>query len=213
MLPLLSMIQAVGLLTCFALLATSRIGACIRWLSFQGIVFGLVPLILHDGLIPRAVLLSAANVVLKGVVFPLLLLRIRARADFNREVEPFVGYIASILFGILALALSVWLTSEMKPALARAPFAMLDSSIFLILVGLFLIISRRKALMQVIGYLVLENGIFLFGVITVVGTPLLVELGVLLDAFVGVFVMGIAVFHINREFGSMDVDRLTALRG
>jgi hydrogenase-4 component E len=214
MLPLLNVIQAVGLLTCFALLATSRIGACIRWLSFQGIVLGLVPLILHDdGLSLRAMLLSAGNIALKGVVFPWLLLSIRARADFNREVDPFVGYVASILFGIVALGLSVWLTLEMKPALARAPFAMLDSSIFLILVGLFLIIGRRKALMQVIGYLVLENGIFLFGVITVVGTPLLVELGVLLDAFVGVFVMGIAIFHINREFGSMDVDRLTALRG
>jgi hydrogenase-4 membrane subunit HyfE len=78
MLPLLHIIQAVGLLTCFALLATSRIGACIRWLSCQGTVFGLVPLILHDdGLIPRIVLLSAANIALKGVVFPLLLLRIR----------------------------------------------------------------------------------------------------------------------------------------
>jgi hydrogenase-4 component E len=146
-------------------------------------------------------------------VFPWLLLGIRARADFRREVDPFVGYIASILFGILALGLSVWLALEMAPALARAPFVMLVSSIFLILVGLFLIISRKKALMQVIGYLVLENGIFLFGVITVVRTPLLVELGVLLDAFVGVFVMGIAIFHINREFGSMDIDRLTALRG
>jgi hydrogenase-4 component E len=214
MLPLLNTIQAVGLLTCFALLGTSRIGACIRWLSLQGIVFGLVPLILHDdGLSLRAALLSGGNIALKGVVFPWLLLRIRARADFSRELDPFVGYIASILFGILALGLSVWLTLEMKPALIRAPFAMLVSSIFLILVGLFLIIARKKALMQVIGYLVLENGIFLFGVITVVGTPLLVELGVLLDAFVGVFVMGIAIFHINREFGSMDIDRLTALRG
>jgi len=213
-LSLLNTIQAIGLLSCFALLGTSRIGACIRWLSLQGIVFGLVPLILHDdGLSLRAVLLSAGNIALKGVVFPWLLLGIRARADFTREVDPFVGYIASILFGILALTLSVWLRLEMKPALARAPFAMLVSSIFLILVGLFLIIARKKALMQVIGYLVLENGIFLFGVITVAGTPLLVELGVLLDAFVGVFVMGIAVFHINREFGSMDIDRLTALRG
>ncbi len=214
MLPLLNTIQALGLLTCFALLATSRIGACIRWLSFQGIVFGLVPLILDDGGPSlRAVLLSAGNIGLKGVVFPWLLLRLRARADFTREVDPFVGYIASILFGIAALGLSVWLALEMKPALARAPFVMLNSSIFLILVGLFLITSRKKALMQVIGYLVLENGIFLFGVITVVGTPLLVELGVLLDAFVGVFVMGIAIFHINREFGSIDIDRLTALRG
>jgi len=213
-LSLLNTIQAIGLLSCFALLGTSRIGACIRWLSFQGIVLGLVPLILHeDGISLRAVLLSGGNIAMKGVVFPWLLLRIRARAEFSREVDPFVGYIASILFGILALTLSVWLGLEMKPALARAPFAMLVSSIFLILVGLFLIIARKKALMQVIGYLVLENGIFLFGVITVVRTPLLVELGVLLDAFVGVFVMGIAVFHINREFGSMDIDRLTALRG
>ena len=101
----------------------------------------------------------------------------------------------------------------MKPALIQAPFVLLNSSIFLIFVGLFLMISRRNALMQVIGYLVLENGIFVFGVITVVGTPLLVELGVLLDAFVGVFVMGIAIYHITREFGSMDVDRLTELRG
>ena len=213
-LSLLNTIQAIGLLSCFALLGTSRIGACIRWLSLQGIVFGLVPLILHDdGLSLRPALLSASNIALKGVVFPWLLLGIRARADFSREVDPFVGYIASILFGILALGLSVWLGLEMKPALARAPLVMLVSSIFLILVGLFLIISRKKALMQVIGYLVLENGIFVFGVITVVGTPLLVELGVLLDAFVGVFVMGIAIFHINREFGSMDIDRLTALRG
>ena len=214
MFALTDIIQAVGLLSCFALLATSRIGACIRWLSFQGILFGLVPLIVHhDGLSIREIALASGNVALKGVIFPWLLLRLCARADYNREVQPFVSFIMSILFGTLALALSVWLTMQMKPALKDAPFVMLDSSIFLIFVGLFLIVSRRNALMQVIGYLVLENGIFVFGVITVVGTPLLVELGVLLDAFVGVFVMGIAIYHINREFGSIDVDRLTVLKG
>jgi hydrogenase-4 component E len=214
MVPVLQTIHAIGLLTCFALLGTSRIGSCIRWLSFQGILFGMVPLIVHsDGLPLREIALAAGNVGLKGIVFPWLLLRLRARADYNREVQPFVSFILSILFGVLALALSVWLTTEMKPALREAPFVMLDSSIFLIFVGLFLIISRRNALMQVIGYLVLENGIFVFGVITVAGTPMLVELGVLLDAFVAVFVMGIAIYHINREFGSIDVDRLTALRG
>jgi hydrogenase-4 component E len=211
---LIETINAVGLLSCFALLGTSRIGACIRWLSFQGILFGLVPLIVHqDGLTIREVVLAAGNVFLKGIIFPLLLLRLRARAGYSREVQPFVSFIMSLLFGVLALALSAWLTTQMQPALQQAPFVLLDSSIFLIFVGLFLIISRRNALMQVIGYLVLENGIFVFGVITVVGTPMLVELGVLLDAFVAVFVMGIAIFHINREFGSMDVDRLTALRG
>jgi hydrogenase-4 component E len=214
MLALLQTLHAIGLLSCFALLGTSRIGAGIRWLAFQGMLFALVPLLVHDdGLTIREVTLAAGYVALKGVFFPWLLLKLRARADYNREVQPSVGFILSILFGILALALSVWLTTQMKPALTQAPFVMLNSSIFLIFVGLFLIISRRNALMQVIGYLVLENGIFVFGVITVAGTPLLVELGVLLDAFVAVFVMGIAVYHINREFGTIDVDRLTALKG
>jgi hydrogenase-4 component E len=211
---LIESIHAAGLLTCFALLGTSRIGACIRWLSFQGILFGMLPLIIaNDGLTARALMLAGGNIALKGIVFPLVLLKLRARANYTREVRPFISFVMSILCGILLLLLSVWLALELKPALIHAPFVMLDLSIFLIFVGLFLMISRRDALMQVIGYLVLENGVFVFGVITVEGTPLLVELGVLLDAFVGVFVMGIAIFHITREFGSMDVDRLTELKG
>jgi hydrogenase-4 component E len=211
---LIESIPAAGLLTCFALLGTSRIGACIRWFSFQGILLGMLPLILADnGLTARALMLAGGNIALKGIVFPLVLLRLRARANYNREVRPIISFVMSILCGILLLLLSVWLALELKPALIHAPFVLLDLSIFLIFVGLFLMISRRDALMQVIGYLVLENGVFVFGVITVEGTPLLVELGVLLDAFVGVFVMGIAVFHITREFGSMDVDRLTELKG
>lgn len=210
----LAIIHAIGLLTCFALLGTSRVGACIRWLSLQGILFSLVPVITHDdGLSLRVVALAAANIALKGIIFPAVLLRLRARADFHREVDPFVGFVASVLFGIVALAVSLGLASELHPALRHAPFAMLEAAIFLIGIGLFLIVSRRNALMQVIGYLVIENGIFVFAVITVVETPLLVELGILLDAFVAVFVMGIAVFHISREFGTADVDQLTTLRG
>jgi hydrogenase-4 component E len=211
---LIESVHAAGLLTCFALLGTSRIGTCIRWLSFQGILLGTLPLILADnGLTARALMLAGGNIALKGIIFPLVLLRLRARANYNREVRPFISFVMSILCGILLLLLAVWLALELKPALIHAPFVLLDLSIFLIFVGLFLMISRRDALIQVIGYLVLENGVFVFGVITVEGTPLLVELGVLLDAFVGVFVMGIAIFHITREFGSMDVDRLTELKG
>ena len=212
--PVLATIHALGLLTCYALLGTSRIGACIRFLSLQGILFSLVPVFAHDdGLSSRVILLAAANVGLKGIIFPVVLLRLRTRANFQREVEPFVGFVASILFGIVALAVASGLARELKPALAHAPFVMLEAAIFLVAIGLFLIVSRRNALMQVIGYLVIENGIFVFAVITVVETPLLVELGILLDAFVAVFVMGIAVFHISREFGMADADQLNTLRG
>src|SRR6266481_2633950 len=110
---LLASVHAIGLLTCFALLGTSRIGACIRWLSFQGILFGLVPIITHDdGLGLRVMLLAGGNIALKGIIFPWILLRLRARTLYPREVEPFVGFVASILFGIVALGLSVWLALE-----------------------------------------------------------------------------------------------------
>jgi hydrogenase-4 component E len=214
MLEMLATIHVVGLLTCFALLGTSRIGACIRFLALQGVLFSLVPLITHDdGLTLRVLVLAGANVALKGVIFPAVLLHLRARAGFQREVEPYVGFVASILFGLVALAVSLGLARELHPALSHTPFAMLEAAIFLIAIGLFLIVSRRNAMMQVIGYLVIENGIFVFGAITVVETPLLVELGILLDAFVAVFVMGIAIFHISREFGMADADRLNTLRG
>ena len=88
------------------------------------------------------------------------------------------------------------------------------AALFTILVGLFLIVSRRKALNQVLGYLVLENGIYAFGVAPgAASVPLLVELGVLLDVFVAVFVMGIAIYHINREFDHIDADQLDRLKG
>jgi len=80
------------------------------------------------------------------------------------------------------------------------------------LIGFFLIMSRRIAISQVLGYLVLENGVFVFGMALVPEQPYLVELGILLDIFVGVFVMGIIIFHINREFDHIDVHRLADLK-
>jgi len=81
-----------------------------------------------------------------------------------------------------------------------------------IFVGLLLIVSRRKAVTQVLGYLALENGIFVFGVGLARQATLLVEMGILLDVFVAVFVMGIAIFHISREFDHIDTDQLSLLK-
>ena len=80
------------------------------------------------------------------------------------------------------------------------------------MIGLLVVITRTKALTQVVGYLMLENGIYLFGLTQAQRVPFLVEVGVLLDVFVGVFIMGIVVFHINREFDSISAARLTTLR-
>jgi hydrogenase-4 component E len=85
-------------------------------------------------------------------------------------------------------------------------------ALFSIFVGLFLIVARRKAITQVLGYLVLENGIYAFGLGAVHDASMLVELGILLDLVVAVFVMGIAIFHIARDFDHIDTDRLMRLK-
>jgi hydrogenase-4 component E len=113
---------------------------------------------------------------------------------------------------MLGLVAALWLSSQLpRPSIPISSLAV-PVSLFTMLAGLFLIVSRRQALMQVLGYLVMENGIYAFGVGLVQGTPMLVELGVLLDVFVAVFVMGIAIFHISREFDHIDTERLRTLR-
>ena len=151
----------------------------------------------------------------RAVVFPWLLRRVLRESGVRREVEPFVGHTLSVLVGVAALAFALWVDARLAlPASAtgRAPLS-IPAGLATLLIGLFLIVSRRTAVTQVLGYLVLENGIYAFGVALVGGVPLLVELGVLLDVFVAVFVMGIATYHISREFDHIDVDQLDRLRG
>jgi hydrogenase-4 component E len=201
-------------LTDLVMLGLSELGACIRMVAIQGILLGLFTLIAReDVLTARLIVLGVVSMGLKGFVFPLLLSRDIREAKVRREVEPFVGYAASIIAGLLMLAASMWIA-------ARFPMLSTATSSFVIPValstaftGLFLIISRRKALTQVIGYLVFENGIYMFGIAAAGEIPFLVEFGVLLDVFVAVFVMGIAINHINREFDHIDADQLSSLKG
>ncbi len=211
------MIDAVMILLVLAnlaLLGSSRLSACIRMVAAQGIVLGALPLLAHsDGIALRSVLLAVGSVGLKGVVFPWLLSRALREANVRHELEPFVGYTASTIIGILMLGVSIWLGSRLTlPGKPVSPLVF-PIALFTILVGLFLIISRRKALTQVLGYLVMENGVYAFGVVLVGEVPMLVELGVLLDVFVAVLVMGVAIYHISREFDHIDVDEMDMLRG
>jgi hydrogenase-4 component E len=200
-------------LTNLTLLGLSRLGACIRIVALQGVALGFLPLILnHWGMEVHLVLFSIVIISLKGIVFPWMLNRTLRELASQREVEPFIGYGISIIAGTIALVMCMWLSSRLPfPEPLMSPL-IVPVAFFTIMSGLFLIISRKKALTQVLGYLVLENGIYAFGVALVRQQPMLVELGILLDIFVAVFVMGIAIFHINREFDHIDTDQLSRLR-
>jgi len=203
------------ILTDLLLLGSSRLRTCIRMVAIQGVVAGLLPLLLHYAEHPaRAWLLAAGSVAIKGVVFPLLLIRVLRDVGVRREVEPFIGYILSLMAGVAALTLSLWVGSRLiVPGTPAASSLMIPAGLATILIGLEVIVTRRKAVSQVLGYIVVENGIYVFGVALVGKVPALVELGVLMDAFVAVFLMAIAIHHISREFDHTDVDRLDQLKG
>lgn len=193
------------------LLGVSRLSMCIRLSAMQGILLGLLPIVIapHD-LSWHKLAMAAGIFVLKGGVFPYLLFRAMREADVRREIEPILGFAPSILAGALAWLLSFWIGNRLSlPGHALSPLTF-SVAIYTLLVGLILIITRRKALTQVLGFIILENGIFTFGV--GIETDFLVELGIFLDIFVAVFVMGIAIFHIQREFNHIDTDQLTFLK-
>jgi hydrogenase-4 component E len=197
-----------------ALLGLSLLTTCIRVVAFQGILLGCFALLVSPGgLTLRMVLIACAGIVLKGMVYPYMLRKAIRDAGIQREVEPYVGYIASIFAGVILLGFSYWVGTKLTlqgnvemPVIAPA-------SLLTLFTGLFLIVTRKKALNQCLGYIVFENGIYAFGIATVGEIPALIELGLLLDAFVAVFLMGIAIYHINREFDHLDADQLSSLKG
>lgn len=207
-------VMLILVVTNLLLLGLSQLRSCVQAVAVQGFALGLLPLLARQGG-PTAwtILVVLVTIGLKGVVFPRLMLGALRDADARREKRPHVGYTMSMLVGFIALAGAAWLSAGL-PAFAGSPSTLAAPvSFFMIFVGLFIIVSRNHAVNQIVGYLVLENGIYVFGVVLLHELPLLVEMGVLLDAFAAVFVMGVAVYHINSEFDHVDVDQLDMLKG
>ena len=160
----------------------------------------------------RLVLQACVNLGLKGIAFPLLMLRAVRSVDARREMEPLVGYSLSLLFGVGLLAVSLAAGVRMPLPVQGLPTLLVPSAMFTALTGLFVIVGRRSAIVQALGYLAMENGIAAFGLALAEAEPLLVEMGTLLDAFVAVFVMGITIFHIGKEFDHIDSGKLSSLK-
>jgi len=199
----------------FFLLGTSRLSACINAAALQGAVLGVtIMLVAKSSFAWHTALLAIGMVAIKGLVVPRLLFRAIRQAKIRREVEPLIGFTASMLIGILMVFFSFWMSSRLSlPIPTPAPLLM-PAAFTTLMTGLLIMVSRSKALTQVVGYLVMENGIFLFGLVLAEGMPFLVEMGILLDVFIAVFVMGIAIYHINQAFDDIyDEESLTTLQG
>jgi len=212
--PLLILALALN----FVALGVSRIRAAINAVALQGILLGLFPLFVHSNIELRGILLVCVTIALKGFAIPALLRHAMREAHIQHEVAPLVSYTGSLLLGAAATGLAMVFSSTLpladEPANGqlRTNLLLVPASLSTAWTGFLLLTTRRKAIMQVLGYLLLENGIFLFGLLLLDALPDLVEVGVLLDLFTGVFVMGIIIHHINREFASMSTEYLADLK-
>jgi hydrogenase-4 component E len=155
---------------------------------------------------------AALLMALKGVAIPAVLRTMQRRFGTQREATPYVNtevslLVASVLVVFAYLLGRPWMAVTHLPTRQGLPLAL-----SLLFVSLFIIVSRKKAITQVIGFLMLENAIALLAVVGTYGVPLLVEFGVFLDALMGFLVMQIFVYHIHETFDSLDVEALARLR-
>jgi len=195
------------------LLWRRHIPAYINAFTAQSYVLaGVTVVVGYFGREPELYWVAGLLLLLKGVAIPRLLRRMATRFGTEQELEPYVNTATSLVVAGLLVILGYVLmrplvTVSSLPTRAGMPLAM-----GLVLVSLFVLISRKKALTQVVGFLMLENGIALLAILGTYGIPVIVELGVFLDALMGFIVMQIFVYRIHETFETMDVEQLSRLR-
>ena len=208
----MTIISVLLILSCLWLLGSSRLHVAIRVVAIQGVLLGVLPIVRSWGDIGLGVgILGLTTILSKSILLPWLMNTCLRLSGLRREIEPFIGFGPSLLCGTALLGLAVWITDRLQLTQAQAPLVLLTSSFFAMLVGLFLMVTRRKAITQSLAYLVMENGVYGVGVSLSLDFPFIVELGILLDVFVGVFLMGNLLFHLDREFEHLDTDKMTEL--
>ncbi len=184
-----------------SILATYRIVGMIQIFAAQSFVLGLVPFFLHAQAVSgRDVILALGTLVLKSALVPAVLFWAIRHVSMRSEVKPVIGFGASIIGGALVIAGAFWVSLSLQ--LPGKPISDLlwPCSLATVLLGFMIMVTRTRAVTQVLGYLVMENGIFLFALSLFDAMPTLIEMGILLDIFVAVFIMAIVVNHINEEF-------------
>lgn len=196
----------------FLLLGTSRLRTAIATSALQGALLGVLTVAAHGSLTLRPVVVGAAALAIKGLAIPTMLHRALRDVAIRREIEPYVSFVTSIVLGAAATGAAVFFADQLPLAPEHEGSLLVPAALATVLVGFLILSTRRKAITQVVGYLTLENGIFMMGLTLHGAMPELVEIGVLLDLLVAIFVIGIVINHINREFASLDVARLDTLK-
>lgn len=210
---LINLLASLMLLLAFAMLAQRRILSLIHLFALQGTVLTLNTVVVALSTAQTHLLYSAGlTLILKVIVLPWILHRLIVRLNIRWDVETLINIPTIMLVGILLVILAFNLAlpiSQLAGTITRATIGIAMASVLL---SMLMMITRRKAVPQVIGFLAMENGLFFAATSATYGMPMVVELGIALDVLVGTFIFGIFFFQIRETFDSLDIHHLEKLK-
>jgi hydrogenase-4 component E len=212
------MIHPVDTILSFVLLSilfsfgSSRLPGLIKIIAFQGIVVSLVPMFIGSDITTGGVVFNLATMLIRGIIIPLSIAFAIKKVAIRREVEPIIGYHASILAGLVIIVAATFLSRGFSIPSISDSVLLLPTSITLLVGGMFILMARRNAIAMVLGYIMMENGIYLVGTTFSVHTHHIVEFGILLDVLAGVMIMAVMLQNIKQTFDDVDTALLRNLK-
>jgi hydrogenase-4 component E len=197
----------------FMILGSTRLYSCVRAFGIQSFLLACVAgIVAYSTGKYDIYIVALLTLIIKSAVIPYIFIYIIREIKVKREIELYVNISPSLIIGGILVVISYYLIRSISIISELSSLA-LSASVSLVSIGLFIMISRKKAIMQMLGILIMENGLFLGAISLTNGMPLLVELGIFFDVLIGVLIMGILIFRINKTFESIDTDLLKNLIG
>jgi len=210
---LINLFASVILLLSFAMLAQRRVLALINLFALQGLTLCLSTLVVAVSTGQTHLYWSAGlTLLLKAWLLPWILHRLVRKLQVKNEIEPLINIPTTMLIGIglVMVSFNVALPiSELSSSIARGT---LGIALAVVMLAFLMMITRRKAITQVVGFLSMENGLFLAATSATYGMPMVVELGIALDVLVGALILGVFFFQIRDQFDSLDIHHMERLK-
>ncbi|EEE07296.1 TPA: formate hydrogenlyase [Burkholderia multivorans] len=210
---LINFLAAVLLMLSFAMLSQRRILSLIHLYTLQGVALVSANLIL--GFVTNDVHLyvsAGLTLVLKVGVIPWFLYRLVRRLDVKTDVEPLINIPTTLLIGIVLVIVAFNVAAPISQLATSVARGTLGIALACVLLSFMAMITRAKAIPQVIGFLAMENGLFFAAAAATNGMPMIVELGIGLDVLIGILILGVFMFQIREQFDSLDIHHLEKLK-
>lgn len=210
---LVNLCSVLLLLTCFGIIAQRRLLACVDLFAIQSMFLAVMAaLVAYLTDIHHIYVAAVLTIVIKVIILPRILKKVVRRLDVKREVGLYVNIPAGLLICGALVILAFFITQPIVHLGFLLTRDSLAIALAIILIGFFIMVSRVKAITQVVGFLVMENGLFLGATAAAYGMPLIVELGIFFDVLVAGLIVGIYANQIQDTFSSVDTSHLKNLK-